>query len=280
MKKSSKNVFFRKISRIAWKSPHSPNTLTRMTINAEHLLLKMKQLNECRNDKDKVTFTHIFIKLLSLALEKYPEANVDLGFLSGTIKSKSDISITSMVNTAKSNNHGLAKHDLTVSTLRKLNQKTVSEIATEMNSKKLIMKNKKESIFKNVYGLTKKLPGFILKPLIEGYLFINYTLGINIPFLPYKPFGSIIFSNVGSLGMTEAYPPLVPLSRCPFIICLGALKHDAWVNQTTLDLSVKPVLILTGVLDHRYFDGALSAKILNYVEKICHKPDLIEQHVG
>ena len=47
--------------------------------------------------------------------------------------------------------------------------------------------------------------------------------------IPKMALGSVMITNVGSLGLEEAYVPLVPYSRVPLLLALGKVKDEAVV---------------------------------------------------
>ena len=49
--------------------------------------------------------------------------------------------------------------------------------------------------------------------------------------IPSDPFGSVMITNVGSLGLDTAYVPLVPYSHVPILLALGAVKDSAVVED-------------------------------------------------
>jgi pyruvate dehydrogenase E2 component (dihydrolipoamide acetyltransferase) len=37
-------------------------------------------------------------------------------------------------------------------------------------------------------------------------------------------------ANIGSIGLDETYPPLVPLSRVPLVVAMGAVRDEPVVE--------------------------------------------------
>lgn len=63
--------------------------------------------------------------------------------------------------------------------------------------------------------IVRFLPKWMLKRFLGLYSFLIYEFDtrLGIKFIPHKPFGAVIISNVGSLGIKKALLPLVPLAR-------------------------------------------------------------------
>ena len=90
---------------------------------------------------------------------------------------------------------------------------------------------------------------------------------------PKNSFGSVMISNIGSLGMSRGLAPLVPYSHVPMLIALGAVEEVAVVREG----KVVPVRQITlGVtFDHRLIDGVVSAKMANIIKKAFANPEEI-----
>ena len=70
------------------------------------------------------------------------------------------------------------------------------------------------------------IPYFALNWVLKFISFFSYTLNLDLRWagIPQDPFGSMMITNIGSLGLDVAYVPLVPYSRVPILIAMGAVK--------------------------------------------------------
>jgi pyruvate dehydrogenase E2 component (dihydrolipoamide acetyltransferase) len=75
--------------------------------------------------------------------------------------------------------------------------------------------------------------------------------------IPSDPFGSIMITNIGSLGLQEAFVPLVPYSRVPLLVAMGAVE-DAPVVEDGAIVPGKTMRVCA-TFDHRVLDGAHAA---------------------
>jgi pyruvate/2-oxoglutarate dehydrogenase complex dihydrolipoamide acyltransferase (E2) component len=66
-----------------------------------------------------------------------------------------------------------------------------------------------------------------------------------------------MITNVGSLGLEEAYVPLVPYSRVPLVLALGAIREAPVVRDGAV--AIERTMKLCATLDHRVLDGAHAA---------------------
>jgi pyruvate/2-oxoglutarate dehydrogenase complex dihydrolipoamide acyltransferase (E2) component len=71
--------------------------------------------------------------------------------------------------------------------------------------------------------------------------------------IPKDPFGSIMITNIGSLGLNTAYVPLVPYARVPILIATGAVKDEAVVAHG--QIVPGKVMRVNATFDHRFIDG-------------------------
>ena len=67
----------------------------------------------------------------------------------------------------------------------------------------------------------------------------------------------MMITNVGSLGLEEAYVPLVPYSRVPLILAMGAVEEVPVVEGDQVVPGKRMRLCAT--FDHRVLDGAHAA---------------------
>ena len=84
--------------------------------------------------------------------------------------------------------------------------------------------------------------------------FLLYTLNIRFKGLPEDPFGSVMISNLGQIGIDNAFIPLVSYARVPVLIAIGLVKPRPVATQNR-EVVVKDMLRINYTIDHRYIDG-------------------------
>lgn len=102
-----------------------------------------------------------------------------------------------------------------------------------------------------------------LMPAALGLLsLLIYDLGVPVRWLGFaaEHFGPVIVSNFGSLGLDEAYSPLVPLCRNIMSVGVGRVREMVFAIQG--QPTVRRGLTLTFTIDHRYLDGTHCAHFL------------------
>ncbi len=96
----------------------------------------------------------------------------------------------------------------------------------------------------------------------------NFNLGFLG--LPRDPFGSVMISNVGGMGINVAWAPLVPYSRVPLLMTLGAITDKAVVENG--EVKVRPILPIGVMFDHRLIDGVHAAQMSAEFKKCFAEP--------
>jgi hypothetical protein len=117
----------------------------------------------------------------------------------------------------------------------------------------------RQAISEGLRNLFRRVPFFMLNRLLKMISFFSYTMNLDLRWagIPRDPFGSAMITNIGSLGLDEAYVPLVPYSRVPLLLAMGAVD-DAPVVQGDTVVPGK-VMKVCATFDHRILDGAHAA---------------------
>jgi pyruvate dehydrogenase E2 component (dihydrolipoamide acetyltransferase) len=80
-----------------------------------------------------------------------------------------------------------------------------------------------------------------------------------------------MITNIGALGIENAFVPLSPYSRCPLLLAVGKPRMIPIVR----DGQVVPAssVIITFTFDHRYVDGAHGSHLLRRFQKVFANPE-------
>lgn len=103
--------------------------------------------------------------------------------------------------------------------------------------------------------------------------FLQFTLNLSCPALGMSKdrFGSAMITNVGALGIENAFIPLSPYSRCPLLIGIGKPRKAAVVEGDAVVAA--DVVTLTLTFDHRHADGAHGSHLIRRFKKIFLNPE-------
>ena len=100
-----------------------------------------------------------------------------------------------------------------------------------------------------------------------------YLLNLWTPLMgvPKDSFGSVMLTNIGSLGLDEAFAPLVPYSRVSLLIAAGAVRHQPVVRDG--QVVVASVIKLCTTFDHRVIDGVHASQLASALKSIFANPE-------
>jgi hypothetical protein len=121
--------------------------------------------------------------------------------------------------------------------------------------------------YKKVKKQMALVPDILVSFAISCYGLIMYKFNLWSKFLgaPRDAFGSMMITNIGSLGMQRAYVPLVGYSNCPLILALGKVYQRVGVKDNKP--VVENVMDCCWTLDHRVLDGVVGSKMARSFER-------------
>lgn len=239
------NSIFRKVSLSLWNSLGDPSVYGFVEADVTHIENHQQILPE-------------IIYALSQTMLAHPELATMIRW--GKIVPKDEKIISVMVYIP-----GKQK-DLSILNIHVESKPDVEDIKNQIQIKAEKVRRRKDPHLGPLLKIAHSLPHFLLKPFLKFYSFVIYELGIKIPqpWIPHRPFGSIIVSNVGSLGIKKALLPLVPLSRASLMVSVGVATDEACVIDKSIQ--IRKICHLGVTFDHRLFDGAHAAEMLKVFE--------------
>lgn len=217
----------------------------------------------------KITLTHFVGKAVALTLAKHPDINCILRF--GRLYPRKNVDVFFQV---ASDDTG---KDLSGMTIRHADRKSIVEIAQEMRERADRIRKQGDPEFKKMKSTMGMLPGFLSRYVLGFAGWFMYTLNLWTPLLgsPRDPFGSCMITSIGSLGLDMAFAPLVPYSRIPLLIAVGAARETPVARGGKLDIALISRLCVT--IDHRLIDGTHAAKMSKTIHEVFADP---ERHLG
>ena len=91
---------------------------------------------------------------------------------------------------------------------------------------------------------------------------------------PAFPLGAVFVSNVGSLGLEEAFLAPVPFAPAPLYLAVGAVHDGAAVVDGSV--VVRQEVVITATADHRLIDGAHAGRIASALRELLADPDRLD----
>jgi len=212
----------------------------------------------------KVTLTHLVGKAVACAIAERPEVNAVVR-RGRQIYQRDSIDVFFQVAFDGGENLSGAK-------VRGADRKSVVEIADELSRRAEAIRANDEHELKRSDAMTSRVPALLRKPLMRAVEYATYDLGIDLSALgvPADAFGSAMVTNVGVFGLPHGFAPLVPFSRAPIVVTVGAKRRAPVV----VDGEVRPgeVLTLGVTLDHRLIDGYQAGRLAERFEAVLRDP--------
>ncbi|HEY3448672.1 MAG TPA: 2-oxo acid dehydrogenase subunit E2 [Myxococcales bacterium] len=239
---------FRKIAIGTWREAYDPQVYGTLTVRMDEALRYVSAFRE-RTGR-RLTISHLMAKAVAMALAECPEANAILRF--NRIYLRETIGVFFQV---VMTDEGLGKVDLSGATLYEVDKKSLVQICDEFEQKVQKVRDRKDEALEKTRSTFLSIPYLFLNLALKLISFFSYTLNLDLRRLgiPKDPFGSAMVTNVGSLGLDVAYVPVVPYSRVPLLLAIGAVKEAAVVEGGQIQIA--KVMTINATFDHRIIDG-------------------------
>jgi pyruvate dehydrogenase E2 component (dihydrolipoamide acetyltransferase) len=239
---------FRKIAIGTWQTAYDPSVYGSMEIRMD---AAMRYIADFRQKTGKrVTISHLMAKAMAMVLKEVPDANAILRWNRVYLRRRIGVFFQVVMT-----DEGLGKTDLSGATLYDVEQKTLAQLCDEFQAKIDLVRSRKDPALEKTRGTFLGIPYLLLNSVLKLIGFLSYTLNLDLSAfgIPSDPFGSVMITNVGSLGLDTAYVPLVPYSRVPILLAVGAVKDAPVVEDGKL--AVGKVMKVHATFDHRFIDG-------------------------
>jgi pyruvate/2-oxoglutarate dehydrogenase complex dihydrolipoamide acyltransferase (E2) component len=239
---------FRKIAIGTWRTAYDPSVYGTMELRMDEAIRYIHQFRE--KTGKKLTVSHMMAKAAAMVLKECPDANAILRWNRVYLRKRIGIFFQVVMT-----DEGHDKVDLSGATIYDVEQKTLAEIYDEFNGKVEAVRARKDPALESTRKTFLGVPYFAVGFLLRFISFLSYTLNLDLSRLgvPKDPFGSIMITNIGTLGLDTAYVPLVPYSRVPILIATGAVKDTPIVDKG--EVVCAKIMRVNATFDHRFIDG-------------------------
>jgi len=255
---------WRKIAIGTWKTAKDPSVYGMMDVHAAPALAYIEKIKQ--ETGLKVTLTHVLGKAIAITMQRHPEINCVLRF--GRLYPRRDVDVFYQVATDK------AGKDLSGMTVRQADLKSIPEIAREMQELVHYIREKDDPSFKKMKKTMSLIPGLLVGHVLSVAEFFMYSLNLWSPLLgsPRDSFGSVMVTNVGSLGIETGFAPLVAYSRVPILLALGAVREMPVVRHHKVEIEEQMRICVT--FDHRLIDGVVASHMTKTLTNILLNPEV------
>ncbi len=254
---------FRKLAIGSWQTAYDPTVYGTLTVRMDKAQAYIDAFRE--RTGVRLTVTHLMTKALGEALRRCPDANAILRF--NRIYLRKQVTVSALVVQTDG-----GKVDLTSAKIDDADRKSLREIAQEMEEAVRRVRERRDVAMEKGKGTVQKIPYLLLNLFTKLISFFMYTLNLDMSRfgMPKDAFGSVVITNVGSLGLDTAYVPLVPYTRVPIFVAPGAVKEAAVVEDGRL--VVGKVMNVSASFDHRFIDGFHASVLANTVREMLENP--------
>ncbi|MBI3071328.1 MAG: 2-oxo acid dehydrogenase subunit E2 [Deltaproteobacteria bacterium] len=256
---------FRKIAIGTWQDAYDPSVYGTLEIRMDEALKYLAAFRE--KTGKRLTVTHLVAKGVAAALKRCPDANAVLRYNRIYLRPHVDIFLQVVMN-----DEGEDKIDLSGAKLERVEEKTLGELVDELEAKVALIRARKDPSLEKTRKSMMKFPGMLMNKFLKLLGFLMYTLNLDLRWagLPKDPFGSLMITNIGSIGLDIGYVPLVPYSHVPILIALGAV-HDAPIVDNGAVVAAK-VMKVNATFDHRFIDGYHASVLSKTLRQMLEHP--------
>ena len=243
---------FRRLSLGTWRSARDPSVYGSLTLRMDDALAYIEAFRSATGRH--LTVTHLMARAAGAVFERVPDANVLLR--RGRPYHRREIGVFFQI---AMTDPATGKLDLSGATIHEPQRKSLAEIYDELDAKFAAVRDDRDRDLASVRRLIGRLPVRAIGAVLDATSFLSYTLNLDLRWagVPHDAFGSIMITNVGSLGLEEAYVPLVPYSRVPLLLALGAIREVPVVHDGKI--ATEHVMKVCATFDHRILDGTHAA---------------------
>jgi pyruvate dehydrogenase E2 component (dihydrolipoamide acetyltransferase) len=255
---------FRKIALGTWRTAYDPSIYGTLVLRMDRALDYIARFR-ARTGR-RLTVSHLMAKASAMALQACPEANAILRWNRIYLRQRIGVFFQVLMSDD-------GKADLSGATLYDVERKSLLEIVDEFEAKVGLVRERKDPALEKTRGTFQGIPYLLLRPFLRLLSFFCYTLNLDLRAfgIASDPFGSLMITNIGSLGLDTAYAPLVPFSRVPLLFAIGEAKQHLFVENGRP--AVGMAMSVNATMDHRVIDGFHAARISAVLREWMENPD-------
>ncbi|MBK6976887.1 MAG: 2-oxo acid dehydrogenase subunit E2 [Cytophagaceae bacterium] len=266
MEKNLNNPW-RKTASTIYKKPVDSKILGSVEIDVTDVEAYISQK---RKEGLKITLTHFFLLATARAVKtEVPELNTYVK--RGNIYSYPSLDATVSVLLPDGEMSSIKVHAVDTFNLRE----SVDLLSEAIKNTRKGSENKTMKMKHKLAEFPWPIRGWIYKTIKT----ILTDWGISLPFLGMtnNTFGSFIFSNIGTLGLDNGYPALMPTANVSFVMIMGGVRKKPWVVND--EIVPRKIITLGAALDHRVVDASHAGKLFKVLKYYVAHPEKLEEHL-
>ena len=251
---------FRKMALGTWRDAKDPSVYGAIEVQMDETLRYVDAFR--RATGKRLTVTHLMALAMAKVLVAMPDANSIIRFHRIYLRDTIDVFFQVAMK-----DEVTGQLDLSGLVVRDADKKSVVEVVDEFEGLAAKVRAGKDAEKEETRRTFLRMPGFLVGWVLDLISLLTYGLNLDLRALgiPRDPFGSVLVTNIGSLGLEEAYVPLVPYSRVPLLVAMGACRKVPVVRDDDR-VEVVTSMRLSATFDHRVLDGAHAAKMVSTLQ--------------
>jgi len=195
---------FRKMAIGTWQNAYDPSVYGKLTVRMEQALDYVAQFRAATGKR--LTVTHMMAKAAAAVLEKMPDANAILRWNRIYTRERIGVFFQVVLEDEKT-----GEIDLSGTVIYDTDKKNLEQIVDEFSTRVNRVRKGKDKKLQGSRNMFRRVPYFFLNRLFKIMSYLSYTLNLDLRWagVPRDPFGSLMITNIGSIGLREAYVPTV-----------------------------------------------------------------------
>lgn len=256
---------WRKISMGSWRSTGDSSVFVELDLPVHHILEKLSE-----REIAGFPINAVFSKLIASAVAANDlTRQINSVVRAGALFQRRNIDLFFHAVATPDDLSGFKLHNPQLTDLRVL--------ADEIDERVRKVRENRDPTFQQVKSLFRRIPGWLSKAALDLTGFVTYTLNLRLTIfgVPQDAFGSVMITNVGSLGIDGGFTIIAPYTRIPCVIAICTIQKKPLVevdsNGNDL-LAIRPVVRLGMTFDHRIVDGIHIAAFVNEMKRLAKEP--------
>lgn len=256
---------WRRIAAAMWPAPNDPQIFGAMDIDATPL---RSFIDLAQAAGHRITPTHLVGRAVAHAFAAVPEINVQIRRGRAIPRESIDVFFITAVE---------AGNDLSGVKVNEVDKLACIDVAHELTDRSKRLKSGNDPQFARTKRLMDALPPFALGLALRATTLVTETLKRDIPRLglTHSPFGSVMVSSIGTLGLPQAFVPLAWMYDVPVLVVAGEVTRKPVVVDGNR-IEVREVLPISATIDHRYADGFHISRLMRAFREYLAAPQRFE----
>lgn len=253
----------RKIAVATWRPSRDGRIYARMEIDVTAALAYLDRVRV--ESGERVTIMHVVAAALGRAIRQVPEirARIVLGRLVDL--DACDVGFAVDIEQGS---------DLAPVKVLGVDRLSPLQVARAVGAGAGRLRAHEDVAYRRSSGIVRLAPSWAMRPALSFASLVAGGLGRSVLGQPGFPLGTAFVSNVGSVGLDEAFLAPLPFARTPVYLAVGAIQDKAVVVDG--EVVVRPVVVLVATADHRIVDGAHAGQMAGIMRDLLLHPDELD----